>query len=347
MHIILAHPLNLWLMNTYRSQIKCISSSSILEARNPVMNILWTLNIPWKITCFIWLLEKGKILTWEQLQTHGFHGPSRCVLCEKNIEDIHHLFLVCRFTVNIFSYFAARYGFSYTISNSIPSFLMHWYSITECLAFFRQVPLFIFRCIWTIRNKCLLENWKPSFLSLISRVESFLNLYPVPQKIKIKQIIGPKPLKVFPCAFFDGAAANHLGGAGFVIYLNDNHYLSFSMGCGRSTNTRVESLALWAVLRVCLLMGLPIHLIFGDSMVIISWLNRFSTLDISSLRHWCEDIRNMLHLDPPVIFRHIFREHNSLADDLSKQALNLDMGFGTFSEFLDGLVIAQDHFVLF
>ena len=94
-------------------------------------------------------------------------------------------------------------------------------------------------------------------------------------------------------------------------------------------------------------MGLPIHLIFGDSMVIISWLNRLSALDIPSLRHWCDNIRNMLHLDPPVIFKHIFREHNSLAYGLSKQALNLDMGYGTFSESLDGLVIEQGHFMLF
>ena len=133
-----------------------------------------------------------------------------------------------------------------------------------------------------------------------------LNLYLVPQKIQKKRIIGPKPLKVFPCEFFDGAVAKHLGGAGFVIYLNDNHYFSFSLGCGCSTNARAELLALWAVLRVSLIMGLPIHLISGDSMVIISWLNRLSALDIPSLRHWCDDIRDMLHLDPPVIFKHIF-----------------------------------------
>ena len=152
---------------------------------------------------------------------------------------------------------------------------------------------------------------------------------------------------IFPCGFFDGAAAENLGGAGFVIYLNDNHYFSFSLGCGCSTNTRAELLALSAVLRVSLMMGLPIHLIFRDSMVIISWLNRLSALDFPSLMHWCDDIKNMLHIVPPVIFKHIFREHNMLADDLSKQALNLDMGYGTFFESLDGMVIEHGQFVLF
>ena len=40
-------------------------------------------------------------------------------------------------------------------------------------------------------------------------------------------------------------------------------------------------------------------------------------------------------------------EHNSLADGLSKQALKLDMVYGTFSENLDGMVINHGHFVLF
>ena len=125
-------------------------------------------------------------------------------------------------------------------------------------------------------------------------------------------------MKVYPCGFFDGVAEKNIGGSSFVIYLSASHYFSFSMGCGYNTNTRAELLALWAVLKVSLMMGLPMHLIYGDSMVIISWLNRLSALDVPSLMHWCIDIRNMLHLAPPVIFKHIFREHNSLVDGLSK-----------------------------
>ena len=95
------------------------------------------------------------------------------------------------------------------------------------------------------------------------------------------------------------------------------------------------------------MMGLPMHLIYGDSMVIISWLNRLSALDVPSLMHWCIDIRNMLGMAPPVIFKHTFQEHNTQADGLSKQALNLDMGYGFFKETLDAMVINQGHFVLF
>ena len=98
------------------------------------------------------------------------------------------------------------------------------------------------------------------------------------------------------------------------------------MGCGSNSNTRAELLALWAILRVSKLMGLPMHTIFGDSLVIISWLNRLASLNVPSLNHWCDDIRSMLLHAPHVIFKHIYREHNSMADGLSKQDLKLDMG---------------------
>ena len=66
----------------------CISVSNISEDSNSVIDSLWNINIPKKIACFIWLLDKGKVLTWEQLHSRGFHGPSRCVLCENHFEDI-------------------------------------------------------------------------------------------------------------------------------------------------------------------------------------------------------------------------------------------------------------------
>ena len=132
-----------------------------------------------------------------------------------------------------------------------------------------------------------------------------------------------------------------------MIYLNESHYFNFALGCGHSTNTRAELLALWANLRVCMLMGLTINLIYGYSSVVISWLNRLSALDVPALMHWSGDIKKMLHAAPQVIFKHIYREHNSLEDGLSKEAINLDMGHGNFAEFLDGLVINNGQFVLY
>ena len=189
----------LWSHNNYVGPLtaakgyECIISNSGLEVRNPVSDSLWTLNIPTKIACFIWLLNKGRILTWEQLQSRGFQGPSRCVLCERTIEDIQHLFLFCLFTVSIFSHYATRFGFSLPCFDSVLSLLMHWFTSTARYADFRYLPIFAFWCIWNLRNKCLFENWKPSVQPLIFRIDIFLNLYPVPHKSHKNRIIGPKP----------------------------------------------------------------------------------------------------------------------------------------------------------
>ena len=82
-------------------------------------------------------------------------------------------------------------------------------------------------------------------------------------------------------------------------------------------------------------------------MVIISWLNRNSALDVPSLMHWCCDIRFMLQKDPLMIFKHTYREHNSLANALSKQGLKLDMGVVSFSETMDGLIVNHGNLNLF
>ena len=111
-------------------------------------------------------------------------------------------------------------------------------------------------------------------------------------------LIPPYTCGDLSVGYFDGAASVKAGGAGFVIYLSETHYFCFSMGCGSSSNTRAELLALWAVLRVSHLMGLPMRSIFGDSMVIISWINQLSALDLPTLTHWCEDIKYMKRLAP-------------------------------------------------
>ena len=132
-----------------------------------------------------------------------------------------------------------------------------------------------------------------------------------------------------------------------MIYLSETHYYIFSVGCGLSSNTRAELLDFWSILRVSLLMGIPIQRIFGDSMVIISWVNGLSTLEIASLKHWCDDIFLLRQLIPSVSFNHVYREHNMLADDLTKMALNLEVGSGHFYEILDGKVIDDGQFTLF
>ena len=135
-------------------------------------------------------------------------------------------------------------------------------------------------------------------------------MYPVPNKKKKSRVIGLGPKIDYPYGFFDGAAAGNSGGAGFVILMSPSYFISYSLGCGRSTNTRSELLALWALLLVAIHLGIPLISVFGDSQVIISWVNRTASLNAPLLSHWCDDILSLLHHVHLVTINHIYHEHN-------------------------------------
>ena len=116
-------------------------------------------------------------------------------------------------------------------------------------------------------------------------MESLFHLYHVPKLKKKIRCIGISPQILFPCGFFDGAAAGNIGGVGFVLLLSDSHTLGVSLGCGRITNTRAELRGLWALLVVSKHLGIPLLTIFGDSLVIINWANKNASLDSPCLGH--------------------------------------------------------------
>ena len=130
----------------------CIDSSYCSKGESSALDSLWNLNIPLKISCFIWLTIKIRIPTWDQLQHRGMQGPSRCVLCSKGEENAQHLFLDCSFSKGVLSFFVDRYGFPPTHFDSISSFLEHWFSSTPIYAHFSYLPIFFYWCIWNLIN---------------------------------------------------------------------------------------------------------------------------------------------------------------------------------------------------
>ena len=59
-----------------------------------------------------------------------------------------------------------------------------------------------------------------------------------------------------------------------MILLSSTYFISYSLGYGKSTNTRSELLALWALLTVAYHLGIPLLSVYGDSQVVISWVNK-------------------------------------------------------------------------
>ena len=129
--------------------------------------------------------------------------------------------------------------------------------------------------------------------------------------------------------------------------VSESHSFEFALGVGTSTNTKAELIALWELLHISQTMGIPTLNIFGDSIVIISWVKGTSALRPPALSHWCMDTKRLTTCFHHLSFSHIFREHNQLADQLSKSSLSLAPGCGLLSEFIDGLLASHDTFQLF
>ena len=103
---------------------------------------------------------------------------------------------------------------------------------------------------------------------MIQQIVYYSQMYqPFGIKVKKPRAVGSGPVLVFPFGFFDGAAANNIGGVGFCLYLNESHSFEFSMGEGTCTNNKAELIVLWALMHITQMMGIPPLNIFVDSAI--------------------------------------------------------------------------------
>ena len=73
-------------------QLLCLPRET---AKDQLWDQIWQPGIWSKVSTFLWLLSKKRILTWENLQKRGFIGPSRCPNCKSQAETITHLMDQC------------------------------------------------------------------------------------------------------------------------------------------------------------------------------------------------------------------------------------------------------------
>ena len=155
-----------------------------------------------------------------------------------------------------------------------------WASTHTDGSVFRYIPHHIYWAIWKSRNRAIFDEKKVTVLGIYHQILYAAQL-PSTQlsspgsvmkerKKKRKRKTGPVPCMFFPCGFFDGASTSTDAGAGFSVFINENHHLDFALGVGRGTNTKAELMGLWALLLSSQMMSIPLVHIYGDSQVIIN-----------------------------------------------------------------------------
>jgi hypothetical protein len=76
--------------------------------------------------------------------------------------------------------------------------------------------------------------------------------------------------------------------------------------------------------------------IFGDSSLVINWMARTSLLQNVGLRPLGDNLKEISSSFDFISYTHVFREHNTVADTLSKEGQFLSEGHMTLIEFGEG-----------
>ena len=148
------------------------------------------------------------------------------------------------------------------------------------------------------------------------------------KKPKIRMLVPPEINNDIPWAYFDGASQGDppLGGLGGVLYLSENHKIQARFAPGNCTNNKVELAALHLVLNLAINNNISQLQVFGDSKMVVDWVNRKIQINAPHLQQLLNAIRRLLEFFTGFRISHICRELNMEVDGLSMLALLLDLG---------------------
>eukprot|EP00253_Pinus_taeda_P033781 PITA_33781 len=129
---------------------------------NPDWRIVWERNWWPKVSIFIWLASKNKILTWDRIQKKGFIGPSRCCLCNSEGESRDHLLLHCPFAKTLWINTKRDFGKPENAPCEFNDVVFQWNKeVFQCKVVRRAWDLisgFSLWMIWKERNHRIFQN---------------------------------------------------------------------------------------------------------------------------------------------------------------------------------------------
>ena len=126
----------------------------------------------------------------------------------------------------------------------------------------------------------------------------------------------------FPWAHFDGASQENKSGGGATLFISPPHHFKIQMGLGIGTNNYVELMDVKLLLCFAIEIGCKRIHIFGDSLLMINWINKVQKCQNVFLLVLIEEIMQHLEGFDTNTCLHVYRERNTEADQLSKKGLN-------------------------
>jgi ribonuclease HI len=141
-----------------------------------------------------------------------------------------------------------------------------------------------------------------------------------------------------PWGYFDGANQGYPPsiGIGVVLFLNQNHYIYIGYAPGGGSNNKAELIALSTLLETTKKNDNMKLQVMGYFKLVIDWAKGKMSIQNIILVNILRDIRLSFQSFEWLSFQHILRELNVKADDLSKEALQLQRGAFRYYEYFEG-----------
>ncbi len=98
------------------------------------INHLWSIRVPPKLKIFLWLAARYRILTADLLSRKGWIGPSICCLCGGDAESLDHIFFLCQYAIEVWSWvLQAEPAVLADLLDTNGAFHTRWLRARQCL----------------------------------------------------------------------------------------------------------------------------------------------------------------------------------------------------------------------
>jgi hypothetical protein len=150
----------------------------LIDSRTPFLHKrIWKIRIPLKIKIFLWFLQRGVVLTKDNLAKKNWKGSQQCICCNMN-ESIQHLFIDCPLTQMIWRiiFFATNLKPPRSIHHMFGSWLNNQDKKIKSLIWV-GVAAFCW-ALWRCRNDVIFKNLKTnSVMQVIFRGAYWLRFW--------------------------------------------------------------------------------------------------------------------------------------------------------------------------
>eukprot|EP00253_Pinus_taeda_P006246 PITA_06246 len=156
-------------------RVKDIYTTLLLMEAQPTLPFFplsfWKAPCPLKMILFSWLLFHNRNLSWDNLQKHGWIGPSRCALCFADGETNLHTFFQCHASKQIWYDLSLHLVFPHLCFSSVQEGFFWWSKQTVSR---RSIFIPVCWSIWLWRNDSIFNGHKSTISSTLLRIKALL-----------------------------------------------------------------------------------------------------------------------------------------------------------------------------